>query len=261
MKKILLTSLGFALCISASAGDYIEDFSFEHEGQTLNYSALAGWSLSCSTKPGSYTGDIRWIEDYNPHNYLPGNLVSGDLIIPSKAGSYVVTQIGPSSFHTNGLLTSVVIPNTVTEIGGGAFLGCDQLTSIVLPSSLTDIGMFAFYECTGLQKIVSYATTPPDAGEDAFFRVKSNIEVYVPKGCKEEYAKAYEWKRFYKIIEMEDLTSIDEVTADCSNDIDFEATYDVYNLSGLHVAYSIDGLAPGIYIICQNDKVKKFVVK
>lgn len=49
--------------------------------------------------------------------------------------------------------------------------------------------------------------------------------------------------------------------ADQSGDIDYSAPYEVYNLQGVRVGTTTDGLITGIYIICQGNIVKKVALR
>ena len=59
-------------------------------------------------------------------------------------------------------------------------------------------------------------------------------------------------------------TGIEDVIHDggnASGDIDFSAPVEVYNLQGVKVAYSVENLANGIYIVRQGKNVRKIAVK
>ena len=139
-QKILLFLLGSLLSLPAMA----RDFSYTYEGQTLTYTVIDEEAKTCKTKEGS---NGKW---------MPGNDVSGALIIPEKVNDgnsdYTVTSIGYLAFiHCSGL-TSVKIPNTVTYIGNNAFSGCSGLTSVIIPNSVTSVGEYAFFDCSDLIK-------------------------------------------------------------------------------------------------------------
>lgn len=82
------------------------DFKYTYNGQTLIYTVVDESAKTVMTKPGTD-------ED-------PGNLVTGDLEIPSEVSdgtnTYKVTAIGNTGFYMCKELTSVVIPTSVTSI-------------------------------------------------------------------------------------------------------------------------------------------------
>lgn len=97
---------------------------------------------------------------------------------------------------------------------------------------------------------------PPTCKSDCFWNVdKSACTLYVPKGSLEAYKKAYTWKDFVNIVEVE-YTGIEEVGADragqavitaCGDGIVVEnlpagTAVTVYTLSGT-VVY--EGVASG----------------
>ena len=105
-----------------------------------------------------YQGDLaRWCEgfeggynlmSYCRNLYINGELVQGDLVIPSG-----VTSIGGYAFYGCSGLTSVEIPASVTSIGRAAFYSCNGLTSVKIPASVTSIGELAFSGCRGLTSV------------------------------------------------------------------------------------------------------------
>ena len=115
MKKILFMLLGALLSLPAMA----RDFTYEYEGTTLTYTVIDEDAKTCMTKAGE--------------SDIPGNNVSGDLVIPSK-------------------VTDGEVMYTVTSLGEYAFNGCSGLTSVTIPESVTSIGNYAFEYCSGLTK-------------------------------------------------------------------------------------------------------------
>ena len=139
------------------------DFTYEYEGQTLTYTVINENAKTCKTKDGFWNGGSR------PD---PGNIVSGELVIPSVAKDgdveYSVSSIGEVAFYDCSGLTSVTIPNSVTTIGNNAFYFCTGLTSVTLPNSVTTIGNNAFCYCTGLTS-VTIPNSVTTIGNDAFY--------------------------------------------------------------------------------------------
>ncbi|MBD5389703.1 leucine-rich repeat domain-containing protein, partial [bacterium] len=143
-----------------------------------------------------------------------------------------VTTIGERAFLYCMGLTSINIPESVTAIGGGNFYGtsigsplynskifvrlpenykgeyivpsgiqlivggafwCDSLFSVTLPESLDTIAEEAFRGAHSLRNVYSLAKNPPVC-EYGAFGIHENL--YVPRGSKDAYASAYEWRRF-----------------------------------------------------------------
>lgn len=148
----------------------------------------------------------------------------GEIIIPEyivyKGNKYQVDAICDMAFDQCEELTKVVIPNTVTYIGTGAFDGCSRLDSVVIPDGMTEIknftfvscsnlrsltlsanlysiGLMAFGNCSSLKKIIAKRDSPYLVAEDTFEGVdKMQCTVYVPKGCKKDYVKNWDWRDF-----------------------------------------------------------------
>ncbi|MDE6295294.1 MAG: leucine-rich repeat protein [Muribaculaceae bacterium] len=134
--------LTYLIILLTSIPVFARDFEYTYEGQTLTYTVISEEEGTCQTKDG----------DVAP--MIPGNYVSGELIIPNTVfdgkNEYSVTSIGNYAFCYCRNLTSVTIPNSVTSIGHYAFVYCSSLTSVIIPNSVTSIGHYAFYECSSL---------------------------------------------------------------------------------------------------------------
>ena len=143
MNKIIRLSVIFAL-IWCSLPLLARDFEYTYEGQTLTYTVIDEKAKTVKTKDGAHTGSY----------VVPGNKVSGELIIPEIVFDgdieYSVTSIGVWAFYYCSGLTSVTIPNSVTSIDVYAFYGCTGLTSVVIPNSVTELGNDVFKSCTNL---------------------------------------------------------------------------------------------------------------
>lgn len=173
----LLMSLSiFFICFNAKADDG-DNFSYEYEGQTLNYTILSETEKTCEVKEGETISD--GIRD----EIIPGNQITGKLIIPEKArfngNEYTVTSIGRFSFSDNLSLTEVTIPESVTSIGRWAFYRCYKMTEVSLSNSVTFIGDNAFCACSSLKQFVipSSLTTIEDY---TFSACMSLTEIIIP---------------------------------------------------------------------------------
>ena len=210
------------------------------------------------------------------HNlYIGGNLVT-ELVIPNT-----ITKIGNNIFYECTGLTSVEIPNSVTEIGVNAFAGCNSLTSIKFPNSLTIIKWAAFYECSGLT-FVEFPNSITEIGPAAFYGCRAineinyntsdsisvgnkdifSDEVYifatlnVAKGTLERVKATSPWMYFTNIQEKESL-GIDTIVGDFNPNLPVE----YYDIHGVKISDTDNGLAPGIYIIRQGLVSKKVIVR
>ena len=85
-----------------------------------------------------------------------------------------------------------IVPSGIQLIVGGAFW-CDSLFSVTLPESLDTIAEEAFRGAHSLRNVYSLAKNPPVC-EYGAFGIHENL--YVPRGSKDAYASAYEWRRF-----------------------------------------------------------------
>ena len=141
-----------------------------------------------------------------------------------------VKSIGKLSFSYLGELTQVTLPNSVETIGLGAFRGCDKLKKVTMGDGVKSIGALAFstYGTSALEEVV-LSKALESIGEGAFencnalqtiearneepwpFDENSNVfpasiyrtaTLYVPKGCKDVYARFDGWRNFLKIYEQ-----------------------------------------------------------
>ena len=125
-----------------------------------------------------------------------------------------VTNIRGGAFSYCDGLTSIVIPNSVTSIDDYAFSYCSHLASVTLSKNLNSIGSNAFYNCGRLAYIYCLNPVPPSTNDDTFIcqvnnyvRDKNDIytyaNLYVPKGSKDAYSAASEWRYFKNIKEID----------------------------------------------------------
>lgn len=150
-----------------------------------------------------------------------------------------------------------MIPNSVTKIDC-RFANCSGLTSVTIPYSVTEIGWGAFDNCSKL-KSVYYNTNYPIIAPTSIFNDYDyrNTRLYVPKAAIERCWTREPWRQFRYIIPY-DFSCIIE---DISIDFYVDAPCEIYNLNGVKAGNSLEGLAPGIYIVRQGNTIKKISVK
>ena len=136
-------------------------------------------------------------------------------------------------------LQSIDIPESVTQIGSMAFTGCSSLTSIVIPQGVTEIGESAF-DSYGLTTVVVKRMEPVPISEWTFSNY-DNATLYVPKGSRDAYKEAENWKLFSRIVELSG------VRGDVNND-------NITNVADVTVLVShILGMHPNDFIVANAD--------
>lgn len=155
--------------------------------------------------------------------------------------------ITESMFSGCSLLADVTIPQSVAVIENSAFAGCSAIKEVHLPEWLEKIGDNAF-NGVNLTGVYSVATKPGTLSASSFSN-KTFLAgtLYVPVGLKAVYQAAPVWRLFSNIVESEELSALDGVTADD------ETAVRVYNLQGVLI-YSgeksdMPALPAGIYLI------------
>ena len=202
----------------------IEEDAFFDYLISLNAVHISDLNAWCSISiNGAYsdTCPFNWAK----HLYLNGEEIK-DLVIPGG-----VTSINNATFYGCSGLTSITISNSVTSIGSYAFAYCSELTSLTIPNSVTSIGSSAFNGCVDLVRIVSRSKIPPTC-ESGTFSSKAYCTVWVPKGCRDAYLKANEWKDFKEIKEIDGDINLDGKVSKA--DIDALVTYIMYGTPAIY---------------------------
>ena len=169
-----------------------------------------------------------------------------------------VISIGDYAFGRCSGLKAVEIPSSVTSIGDKAFYRCSGLIAVEIPSSVTTIGNEAVSVCRGLTSVTYNIVNPIVCDKSVFSDVTfSKAVLYVADGGVENARTTEPWRNF-TTIEALPTSGIDEVGADAT--IDYSAPVQVYNMQGVLVGTSTDGLAPGTYIVRQGSKTAKIAI-
>lgn len=166
--------------------------------------------------------------------------------LTSVTFSNSVTAIGLSAFAECPALTSLTIGNSVQSIGDYAFSGCKSLTEATIPNSITSIGNWAYRDCTALTSVTYLAEKPIEGESDIFpYDVYNTATLNYLESAEAEIEATQPWSLFKNKIGHEgENNSIEEIVAPASS----EAT-EIYNLRGVKVGNSLEGLAGGVYIV------------
>ena len=145
-----------------------------------------------------------------------------------EKGSKLKT-IGSDVFLNCTSLTMIEIPASVETIEDQAFEGCSLLATVTFEkgsqlktvdgfsnctalttvdmsacTQVTVIGEYAFSDDSKLQLFKIGTRTPPSCGNDVFTGINSYSVLKVPAGCVDAYKKAYYWKEFTTISELDE---------------------------------------------------------
>lgn len=195
-------------------------------------------------------------------------------------------SIGTSSFEDCENLVEVNIPDGVTKIGDQAFGYCSSLGDITLPEGLVEIGDYGFGGANmsriilpgSLKKIglralsiegkngvleIYYNTNDPREFDNGTFggtHVYDYATLYVAPGGLEKARETIPWKYFLTIREKE-FAGVNGVVDDAAGEIDFNSSFEVYDMGGILVATSVEGLPAGLYVIRQHGKTQKIIIR
>ncbi len=168
-----------------------------------------------------------------------------------------VTSISSMAFGDCYKLESVEFGKSVSEIGESSFEWCMALKSLNLPASVTSIGDMAFYGCRNIADVTSLNLTPPAmGGADVFSSsVYQSAVLHVLDAAHQAYADHEVWGKFTDI-RGDGHGSLSGVSYEGAAGI-----IEVYDVNGVKVGNSTEGLQPGIYVVRCGNEVKKCYVK
>ena len=216
--------------------------------------------------------------------------------LPSITIPESVTKIGKEAFRGCTSLQTITIPESVSAIGESAFYDCISMSSVSIPESVSGTHYNTFIGCSGLttvyiksassdreNKARADETTPaeifggaalwldcdnirevyydcehPLEGSESLFSddVYPNATLYVKESARLEAISTTPWGKFLKI-KAHDFAGIENI----ADDNGISGPTEVYNLNGLKVGNSTDGLPAGLYIVSQGGTTTKTIVK
>lgn len=163
--------------------------------------------------------------------------ISGDVIVPSILGGYMVRSIQYGTFRNCVNIKSVSIPDSVTRIGDQAFQGCSSLVEVELSANLMSLGDSVFRNCNSLESItVNSLNTMYSSDENGvLYNKNKTVLLWYPAGnIKTEFEipdsvriigdyAFYECKQLATIIFSKNVIEIGEnAFYDCDNLVEVE---------------------------------------
>lgn len=262
--------------------------SVEWNAQIIPFDTFSGCTSLTSIKIGKNISKIdlatiRWNYDlgygyyvasttFNQTNiktlYLEPESFSIDFNIYRDIGFGEYEQVGISeykNFHEQFL----ELFNNVHTLYTGRSLKVGQIESAhPLFQNLKELIITApYYSDCGLYNIPwkdltylrSECDEPPLISDSFTTEQYTSMNVYVPKGLLEKYKKADIWRNFWNLKEYDPNSGIEGIVVEEQSDPN--APIEIYNLSGVKVGDTQEGLQPGLYIKRQGNKTEKIMIK
>jgi len=189
-KRKLVKSLLIALVCLFTVNSYGQTWQIGYPNAAEVTATFNNGTLTISG-----TGDMQ---DWENSSDRPWDNIKDEIItIIINSG---VKTIGNNAFFDFYNVTSVEIPDGITKIGNSSFNSCCNMPSINIPSSVTYIGdgVFAWPWCGGgLTDVTVNWETPLSIDESVFAGTNlSNVNLHVPSGSENLYARAPVWESF-----------------------------------------------------------------
>lgn len=166
-----------------------------------------------------------------------------------------LTEIRDHSFYCCYLLEEVTFGNAVSLIGPHAFENCYSMTSVTIPNTVANIGENAFYSCD-LTSVTYMADKPINADWTVFdSQAYENATLNYLKSAEAEIASTEPWSLFNNRIGRD--ADFDSITA-VRTPADTQTA--VYNMQGVRVGISTDGLPHGVYILRRGSTTSKISI-
>ena len=145
----------------------------------------------CDSLKGVYITDLEaWcnltIEYSSPltdaHHLYLNDIELTEVVFPENC-----SVVKNYTFEGCSYIKSIQLHDNITSIGSFAFHGCSSLESLVIPASVSYIGSCQFWDCTALKQIKFLSSTPPEISQGAVVFYRTNTDIIVPCGSKDEY--------------------------------------------------------------------------
>lgn len=235
MKLRLLFLLSVIALLSQSLR---AEFTFEYARNPLIFEVIDTDAKTCKLKE---LDKDYCHEYYHSHHEWP----TDQLIIPSEANGYTVTEIGDNAFNGCNWFTSLSLPNTIRTIGWRAFVGI-PIGQLALPNSVTSIGKEAFQYCHLTS--VSIPNSVTSIGAYAFCNNPNLTSVEIPNSIT-----IIEGSTFYNCTGLTSVSLPNSVT-----EIRGGAFMNCTSLASIYIPESVKLMAYGPFEGCSGLKKAEF---
>ena len=183
------------LPVSAFAETAVGDtFSYEYEGQTLNYKVTGDTTVEVTKNTG-----------------IKGTLKIPDTVYDDSSKAYTVTAIGNMAFYQNqNDIINLELPSTLKTIGDSAFSDNYNMKNFKIPEGVTTIGTYAFNSIWGATELEIPASVESLA--QGSFQWCGNVETitFAPGSRLTEIAGGafYQCEKVKKVVLPDSITKI-----------------------------------------------------
>lgn len=168
-------------------------FSYEYEGQTLNYKVTGDATVEVTKNTG-----------------ITGTLKIPDTVYDSDKNKYTVTAIGLDALCTNNNIIELELPATLKTIGTNAFSCNYNMKNFKIPEGVTTIGAYAFNSVWGVTELEIPASVESLA--QGSFQWCGNVETitFAPGSRLTEIAGGafYQCEKVKKVVLPDSITKI-----------------------------------------------------
>ncbi len=235
----LALTLAFAVILlpTTALADVGDEFTYEHEGVTLNYIVTSENPHEVAV---TYHTDVDLLADAKEAT----TIAVPDKVTDDNDISYTVTALEPDDDHHGAFdeftsLETIILPNTLKVIGWNAFGGCTDLINISIPASVTSIEASAFFDCSALTSI-----TIPDnvtfIAQSVFVDCTSLTSVTLPETLTDIYGYS-----FYGCTALESITIPYSVT-----NISERAFSNCTALKSISLPYGLTSMESSVFEHC-----------
>lgn len=236
----------------------VAGWAFSEHGEFLTSIELPNTVTSIGYRAFYGCGSLESVGLPDGITHIGGFAFSGCSSLQSVDMPVSLKSISLGAFSNCSAITEIKIPQNVTTIGMNAFDGCASLERVDIPEAVTKICSNAFYNCPNITDVTYNTLTPFERDKRIFDAdVYERAALHVAEGGAEQAMQTSPWTYFY---DVQDISVQVKDVKDVKSEIDMSAPVEVYDMNGILVARTLDGLSSlssGIYIIRQGLKTIK----